>query len=192
MCKVENRHKKYMSLDTETGGFSEKDQDILSIGYVVTTDRLKTIEKGEILIKGDPSRVEEQALKVNGINLEEHNKVALTPEQAASQFQEIITKHWDNNHPTLIGQNVLFDVKFVKALFESTGRKFVPDYTMIDLKPIWQALVAFGKVKTANAKQDTIMDYLKIRSSGKRHSALTDAVNVLKILRKIKKQVKEF
>ena len=190
--KIENRHKKYMALDTETGGFSAKDCDILSIGYVVTTRRLKTIEKGEILIKGDPERVQEQALKVNKINLEEHNKIALTPEQAASQFQEIISKHWDNNKPTLIGQNVPFDIGFVRALFESTDRKFTPDYTTIDLKPIWQALVAFGKVKTADAKQDTILTYLKIRSAGKRHSALTDAVNVLKILRKIKKYIKEF
>ena len=189
---IDNRHHKYLVIDTETGGFLEKKHDILSIGYIVTTRTLRVIEKGEILIKGSPRRVTKKALEVNKINLKEHNKKALPKRKAVKLFQDIIREHWSDMHPTIVGQNVPFDTRFLVALFSSVGHKFEPDYTTIDLKPIWQSLIAFGKVKTANAKQDTILDYLKIKSKGKRHTALVDAENVLKALRKIKKHISVF
>jgi len=189
---LQNRHHKYLVLDMETGGFDEKNHDSLSIGYIVTTRSLRTIEKGEILVKGNPKKVTASALAVNGINLKEHNKEALPRREAVKAVKDIIKKHWSNGHPTLIGQNVPFDSKFMQALFKSTNQKFEPDYTYIDLKPLWQSLIAFGKVKTENAKQDTILDYLKIKTKGKRHTALVDAENVLRALRVIKKHIKDF
>ena len=184
---VVNRHLKYLVLDTETGGFSEKKHDMLSIGYIVTTKTLRVIEKGEILVKGNPRRVTKGALKVNGINLKEHNKVALTKREAVKVLDKVISRHWEKKKPTLIGQNVPFDIRFMKVLYKVTRKEFTPDYTMIDLRSIWQGLIAFGKVTTANSKQDTILDYLGKRS--KRHSALVDAENVLKVLRRIKKYI---
>ena len=187
-----NRHKKYISIDTETGGFDPKRKDILSIGYVVTDEALNTIEKGEILIYGRKWRVDQGALDVNKINLKEHNKVAMSRKEAVISFQTLIARHWDNNHPTIIGQNVPFDVKFIKALFKSVRQEFKPDYSCIDLKVLWQTLVALGKVNTPNAKQDTILDHLGIGTEGQRHSALVDAENVLEALLIIKKYIKVF
>jgi len=189
---IVNRHHKYLVVDTETGGFDEKNHDLLSIGYIITTRTLRTIEKGEILVKANPKRVTAKALEVNGINLKEHNKKANSRREAVKKIKDIIKSHWENNHPTLVGQNVPFDSRFMQALFKSTNQNFEPDYTYIDLKPLWQSLIAFGKVKTENAKQDTILDYLKIKSKGKRHTALVDADNVLKALRVIKKHIREF
>lgn len=189
---VPTKHLRYLVLDTETGGLSEKDYDILSIGYVVTNKSLRVLTKGEILIKADPSRVSEEALKVNGINLEEHNAVAYTAQQAAAKLDLVVTKYWKEKKPTIIGQNIPFDVKFVKTIFEGTGMSFTPHYKSIDLRTVWQLLLALGKVSTPDSKQDTILDYLGIESKGKRHTALTDAENVLRILKEIKKHINKF
>ena len=187
-----NRHKNYLSIDTETGGLSSDKHDILSIGYVVTDKDLCTIEKGEILIKGRLRRTTADALAINKIDIKEHNKIAGTRKKAVKKLQEVISRHWENNHPTLIGQNIPFDVKFLKVLFDSEGQDFTPDYTSIDLKILWQTLIALGRVNTADAKLDTILDYLKMGTTGQRHSALVDAENVLEVLKAIRVYISVF
>lgn len=187
-----NRHKKYFSIDTETGGLSSSNHDVLSIGYVVTDKDLCTIEKGEILIKGRLRRVTKDALAINKIDIKEHNKIACTRKKAIKKLQEVISRHWENNRPTLIGQNVPFDVRFLRALFESEGQEFSPDYTSIDLKVLWQTLIALGRVNTPDAKLDTILDYLKMGTTGQRHSALVDAENVIEVLKAIRVYISVF
>jgi len=186
------KDQKYLFLDTETGGLSEKEFDILSIGYLVVSSSLRVLEKGEILIKANPARVSSKALELNGIDLKVHNKNAFTRKKAVEYFNTVLQQYWGGKKPIIAGSNVPFDVKFVKALYTSVGLSFEPNYAAIDIKSMWQGLMIMGKVGTADSSQDTILDYLKVKSKGERHSALVDAENVLKILKKLKKTLPSF
>lgn len=97
-------------IDTETGGLSPNLHDVLTLACVIDDENKQTIFSKEWLIKG--TRVTEEALNVNKINLIEHNKVAQTIDEVAQELLELF-KEKEINDYVIVGQNVMFDIGFI-------------------------------------------------------------------------------
>lgn len=172
-----------VSIDTETGGFDSNIHPCLSIGYVVVEcPKLKILERGEILIKASKEQCTSESLISNGIDLDEHNKIAIEPDQAVCRFDEAIKTYFGEHKPQIIGQNPSFDKKFLEQLYKKAGKEFECSYRIVDLIELWRVLETIGVVPQMSSSLDSILDYLQLPEIGKRHSALVDAENVIRVL----------
>jgi len=76
-------------IDTETGGIQPGKNSLLSLALVVWKES-KIIASTEILINDGVLNVTEKALEINGIDLEEHKKKAVSPAVALQQFDDFL------------------------------------------------------------------------------------------------------
>jgi DNA polymerase III alpha subunit (gram-positive type) len=175
----------YLGLDTETGGLWVNKNPLLQVGLVVTNDAFRVLHKYEINIKGDKKYCEPSAMKINGIDLVEHNKTALTPRLACKEIQRIITKHFGVIDPVLIGHNLPFDIRFMSLFYEKFGTKgnkeFKYHYHLLDTMGIAGLLKAIGLVRYAGLNK--LLAQFGIKSVGRAHTALVDAHNTVKLLK---------
>lgn len=181
---------KRISIDLETGGQNPIVHPILSIGFVVVNSSFATVEKGEILIQANREDCTEEALAKNGIDLEQHNLKALSLEKGIDFFDAVLNKHFPEKI-YLIGQNLNFDTTFLEQAFFKVKKYYFRDrisHKIVDLMQFWRVLQAISVVKNDSAGLDNILDYLKLKDIGKRHSALVDATNVVRVLRFLKKK----
>lgn len=179
-------------IDTETGGFNNKENALLSIGYVVIDDNLNIKEKGEIKIKSGNLKAEKTALEINKINLEEHNAIADTEEQAINTLNTVINAHFGNDKPVVIGHNVRFDTGFIGALYKRNNCKFVYNYGLIDTMEITRVLNALNKTGLKSAKLDDIRAHYGIKGNGQAHSAMTDCLDTLEYLKILNNKIPVF
>ena len=103
---------KILFIDTETGGLDPELYSLLSIGLVVWSD-FDILDSTEILIYQEPINVNDQALEINQINLEEHKSKALNSNTAMKMLKSFISNNFNPiNKITLAGHNLTFDVGF--------------------------------------------------------------------------------
>jgi DNA polymerase-3 subunit epsilon len=114
---------KILFLDTETGGLNPARHDLLSVGLVVWEDENIAAEK-EILLKGSPGRVTEEAMAVNRIDLERHNRLALSKPKAVEEIIRFVDEYFEEKPVIVAGHNVGFDMAFLRQLFEKQGVSF--------------------------------------------------------------------
>lgn len=75
---------KRLVIDTETTGLSPNYNKTLTVGMVlmdVEEDYLKILDENHIFVKHKDYNASSSALKINGINLEEHDKIAIPPKK---------------------------------------------------------------------------------------------------------------
>lgn len=139
---------KYIALDIETGGIGH-DKSLLT-AYLMTLDE-NFEPTGAILLETKPKdgiySITAQALEINGINLIEHDKKAITYQEAGTQLYEFLDGSYDGEKLIPIGHNVAFDIKFLQAKLISSGswNTFV-SYRVLDTGVIAQYLKAVGKM----------------------------------------------
>lgn len=132
-----------LPMDSETGGLDPETADMLTFYIAAMDEDFKIIEELDLKLKPDDGRipiVEAQALKVNGINLQEHlaNPATITYSEAKAQIIAFLKRHlkksgrWSNLFP--LGQNVQFDLGFI-------WKYLIP-------KPEWDALVSHKTLDT--------------------------------------------
>jgi len=163
--------------DTETGGFNAAANALLSLGLVLWRDGVLASEL-EVLVN-DQGLCEPQALRVNGINLEEHLKVALLPVDAVPVVQKWLGDNgisaWDEVE--LVAHNIGFDVPFLERFWNLGGGQFRARFshqrrcTMVLATMMRDA----GVLPVSDFRLKTVMSYLNIPVEGRLHSALTDA-----------------
>ena len=106
--------------DTETGGLSEKEHSLLTIYFaLLDPNTFELLDELDLKVKPDDGKysVTPKAMEINGINLEEHDKVAITYTEANKVIKAWLTKNkikGKRNHYMPIGQNIAFDERFLK------------------------------------------------------------------------------
>jgi len=166
-------------VDTETGGLSPKDADILTIGVVPIVEG--AIQEGrEWKIKG--TRVNAKAMEVNGINLDEHNKVAQTRNEVRDEVVAYIKEVMGEKEYVTVGHNLPFDLKFIEQLNPGLLQYFSVRNSL-DTK---QLATFFKAAGFFDEKQSTslgnIVGVLNIPQGGEAHTALADAVTTGRLL----------
>lgn len=171
-------------IDIETGGLDPKKHDILSIGMVQWRGGA-IVNRYEILVHGNPRRVTDGALAVSGIDLAEHNKVAMTRRKAAELFMSRVLDWFalrlsPATMVVLGGHNVAFDISFLRPFvdkyFEANTWSVYFSHRTVDT----QSILAFHNIKTTG-----VVGYVGLQGGidtfglpvddTKRHTALADA-----------------
>ena len=179
-------------IDTETGGLDEKINPVLTLGFAITDDEYNIIYKNELKVKNKHNlKCEDGALNVNRINLINHDKVAKDPAEVALLFNRTIKKHFRGT-PTIAGHNINFDLKFIKEMYIREGLEFKSS-RYLDTLQLFRFFENWGLIKPESSKMDSLIKYFKIKSLGKKHSALVDVINNIKIVKILKNltQVKD-
>lgn len=177
---------KLLVLDTETTGLDLIKHEIIQIGFLFiemdTSDVYNLLSETEIKIKPmHLQTAEPAALAINGFSAYEW-KDADTIEK---HFEEIKNKIEEAD--ALLGQNLIFDLRFIKQAFENfnvSPPKFPP---YMDTKWIANQLMNEGKLKSTS--MDKMCKHYNIKFEGKAHTALVDCKRTLEVWKKLTEQV---
>ena len=174
-------------IDTETTGLSPHSHQLLTLGMVlVDTDKpkLKFIQEKHILVKHDEYHISKTAMRINNINIEEHEKTALPIPKAILSVQDFIKELGLNKTP-ILGHNVHFDQRFITSLFNGQDEEYPFCPEKEDTRYIWQRLNREGKIyPSKNAKLGTIAEHFGIDYS-KAHDAIADCKITAKVYHKM-------
>lgn len=181
---------KFIALDTETGG-THAECSLLSVYVCVLDENLVQLDELDLFIRpnDDLFRVTAEGLGVNGINLVEHAKVALTEGQAAQALYNFLNKHNPDGQDKLIpiGHNVTFDIVRIKETLVSSWDKFV-SYRKLDTGSIAQFLKLRGDLpNTTTGSLGSLLEHFGIKPEGMLHSAKTDTLATVELLRRMLK-----
>lgn len=164
-------------IDIETTGLNVIEHEIIEVGCVLTTSKLKIIEEFELKIK--PENIEnanKASLKITHYNTEDW-KSACGLEEAMKILLE------KTKNCIMVGQNVAFDVSFLEYNFDKFGLDNMMHYHKLDTISI-----AWAKL---NKEKD--FEHFSLREMCKRfniknenpHSALSDARATFKLYKKL-------
>jgi len=166
-------------IDIEMTGLNMIKNEIIEIGCVITTSKLKVIEKFELKIK--PEHIENAditALKINHYN-EANWGNAISLKEAMKFFLEKV------NNCIMIGQNVSFDSEFLEYAFIKTGLKNNMHYHKLDTISIAWAKLNKKKTITHFSLRE-LCKYFDIKNENP-HSALSDAYATYELYKKLMK-----
>ncbi|HEY4064439.1 MAG TPA: 3'-5' exonuclease [Puia sp.] len=168
---------KILFIDTETGGIDAATNSLLSLALVVWKET-EIRASMEILINDGVLNVTAKAMEINGIDLEEHKKNAVTPAIAVQQFDAFLKEHFQEGEKIVLGgHNITFDVNFLNTFLTRNGYNFQKRFShrFVDTATVLFYLYLTGKIKKKIVSSQDAFDYFGIIVEG-RHTALGDAV----------------
>jgi len=171
-------------IDTETTGLVPDQHEIIDFAAICLEPQKdgtnKIIKKYKFKIK--PQHIETAqaaALKINGYT-EFAWKNAKTIEHHLPAIKKIIEES-----ETLLGQNLLFDIRFIESAFKKQGQeppKF-PNY--IDTKRMATVLLNEGMIKSTS--MDSMCKHFQINFTGKAHTAIVDCERTIQVWERLSK-----
>lgn len=174
------------AIDTETTGLDPKKHEIIQIGIVhfeiSDTGNLIIQDKSEYKIR--PSNIfaaSPEALKINGYTQE-----AWLNSLPFKVCFPVLEKYFAaSDH--LLGQNLIFDLKFISKHYWRYGLKMpkLPKY--IDTKYLGQQLVTEGKISSCS--MDSMCKHFDIKFNGRAHTALADCERTIAVWEHLNKYV---
>src|ERR1700754_1440516 len=177
---------KILFIDTETGGTDPASHSLLSLALVIWKE-LEVRASIEILVNDGVFNVTEKALEINGINLTEHKKKAVSPALALRQFDEFLDIHFSRDEKIILGgHNINFDVNFLNTFLTRNGYSFQQRFShrFVDTSSILFYLYLTGKIKRKLTASQDAFDYFGITVAG-RHTALGDAFATAQLFSKL-------
>ena len=184
--------KRFLVIDTETGGLDPRNNSLLTAYFGIFNDKFEKIGELDLKIKPDDGkfRVTEQAMKVNGINLEQHAKEAMTETEAGIRVAEFLGAAFANagEKLTVVGHNVHFDLNFLHntIILSSTWEKNC-DKIVLDTMIVGQFMKLAGCLPPNIPNSlGSYLEFFGIKKSGL-HNAKTDAVATMSVLKHFKK-----
>lgn len=173
---------KIIFLDVETGGLDETKNPLLTLG-ACCVDRInkQLLDTYYVTYRHNSNiyTVTKQALKVNGLNIDEINSdpSSITHEEGAGHFAKWLQRQSIVNNRKLIvaGHNLHFDKRFIVSQLRMDWNKYF-HYREIDTQVVAGFLKDVGLLHLKSTGLDALASSLGIkgRSAGA-HNALDDA-----------------
>jgi DNA polymerase III alpha subunit (gram-positive type) len=179
-----------MAFDLETGGLTE-DKSILTAYFVVFDEDFNILDEMDLRIKPDngaPYIVTAQALQVNGINLVEHDKEAITMTEAKRKLYDFLKKNSDNGAIKLIpvGQNIYFDISFLNSqMLNANNWKHFVSYHVLDTAGIAVLFKIAGIIPKENKTRLTELVKLFNVTLDNAHTAKGDTFACVHVLKQM-------
>jgi DNA polymerase III alpha subunit (gram-positive type) len=129
-------------IDTETTGLSPTFNKTLTVGLLlvdVEKTHLNILDQNHIFVKHNNYNSSKEAMKVNKIDIEQHNLHAVHPQKACNQINTFIQKNSIHQTP-LVGHNIHFDKRFLSALFNQGETNSLFHTESEDTLSIWRNL----------------------------------------------------
>jgi DNA polymerase III alpha subunit (gram-positive type) len=166
-------------IDIEATGLDVTIHEIIEIGCVITTPKLKVIEKFELKIK--PEHIENAdpvALKINHYNKADW-ALAYTLEEAMKIFSKKV------KDCIMVGQNISFDSGFLEYTFAKNKLKNSMHYHKLDTISIaWAKLHRKPSITHFSLRE--MCKHFHIKNEHP-HSALSDAYATYELYKKLMK-----
>lgn len=171
-------------LDTETTGLDLLQHEVIEVGIVqARVDPTRIIRTKQWQTKIKPRYIERAspiALKINGYTDEKWANAAM-PTKAIAEIKSYI-----QTSSLLVGQNLIFDLRFINKLFEDHGEMPLKFPNYYDTKMMAEGLVKLGKLKSSSL--DFLSDHFNVKNYGRPHTALADANRTLEVYKILSKQ----
>lgn len=162
----------YLPCDSETGGLDFKSADILTLYLCVMDESFKIVDELDLKLKPDNGRLplaEASALKVNGINIQEHlsDPATITYSEAkvliVNMLKKYLKKRGRYSNLKTLGQNVRFDLDFIwEYLIPKKEWESIVHYGVIDTKPIIDFLKDSGWFPKELGTLGSVVEYMNI------------------------------
>jgi len=171
-------------IDTETTGLDLSRHEIIQIGVVQLQQEdfgdIKSLAEYEYNIRPyNIKAASAEALKINGYT-EERWKRSVSFKDVFNPLNYI----WENSD-LLLGQNLIFDLRFIAKYYKRYGinKPKFPRY--IDTKHMGSELVNEGVMKSSS--MDSMCKHFNIKFKGRAHTALTDCQRTVTLWRQLGK-----
>jgi len=176
-------------IDTETTGLYPDSHQLLTLGMVLIDadkPKLKFIQEKHVLVKHDEYNISQTALRINNIDMEEHEKNATHASKAVLDVHDFIKENGLQKTP-ILGHNVHFDQRFIMSLFYKQESEYPFHHIKEDTRYIWEGLKRKGKIsQSKNAKLGTLAEHFGIDYS-KAHDAIADCKITAQVYHKMMK-----
>lgn len=190
----------YVCFDTETGGLNENTSDLLTAFFCVMDEDYKILEELNLKLKPNEGRIpvaEAGALKVNGINIQQH---LADPEttcyaEGKAKLIEMLSKYLkkQGKFSNLIGMgyNILgFDIRWIqKHLLDQETFQSILHYKSWDVMQDVDFLKRAGWFPKSLGSLTTVVDYLEIPKRNA-HTAKDDVMMTIDVAKKIMEMMK--
>lgn len=174
-------------IDTETTGLDLLDHDVIDFAALqVSWDReshtFNIISQYTTKIRSDNMKLASpQALKMNHYNEGEWAQAPYGFEVAPA-IKQIIDRSL-----IIVGQNVIFDYRFINKIFDNSSRER-PDWgKYFDTKHMADQLVHDKKLKKSSL--DYLCKHYKIKNIGRPHTAMCDVLRTFELFKILAKEI---
>lgn len=187
----------YTWFDTETSGINPKIHSVLTAYFAIYDESLNFVDEIELFLKPDNGEVvaEEQALKVNGINLEEHlrNPRTVTYSIGKEMILDFFAKHKPKGRNKFrpSGHNIEFDKGFIMSqiMTEEEWSKYI-HHNSIDTLRIVTFLQDIGMVPNDVGRLTDLVEHFGITKRDA-HDAREDVKMNIEVYKKMKEMLTE-
>jgi DNA polymerase III epsilon subunit-like protein len=183
--------RQFITIDNETGGI-EKDKSLLTVYAGVFDVNFKFVDELYLYLKppDDAYIVTAEALRINRINLIEHQTKAVPYKEGATKLYDFIKKHSEDGKNRLVpvGQNVTFDIDHIhdKLILKKNWDKFC-SYRIRDTGILAGSMQDAGMIDEAvSGGLYTLLDYFGVPYVKEElHDARVDALKTLELYQKM-------
>lgn len=141
---------RYIAFDLESGGILDG-CSVLTAFFKVLDQDMKEMDRLHLIVKPNDGvyHCTAEAMAINGINLIEHDKVAISYSEAGGKLRNFLVKNSDNGKIKLIplGKNINSDIKWVteSILGKKTFNMYV-SYRIWEVSTLALAAQRLGKI----------------------------------------------
>lgn len=184
----------FMAFDSETGGLNPKTADLLTLYLGILDEDFKMQEELYLKLKPDGGRLpiaEAQALRVNGINIQEHlaDPETITYSEAKVKvitlLKKFLKKKGRFSNIKALGYNVPFDVKWTQEhILPADEWEAILHYKHIDVMERADFLKEAGWFPSDLGSLGTVVDYLQLPKRAA-HNAREDTLMTVDVYKKL-------
>jgi DNA polymerase III epsilon subunit-like protein len=186
---------KYIAFDFETGGIDPSKNPILT-GYFAALDKNLNI-LGDLELKIRPEApfdlIEEDAMKVNGIDLEKHNTdpETISRVEASAKLKSFLKefKGISKSKPRPLGHNVAFDINFTRQLLTQKEWESSVHYGIACTSVLTNILKDIGILPETVGNLGSLVRYFNIQER-KAHTAKDDVLMMIEVYDKMIQMLK--
>lgn len=183
----------YLAFDSETGGLNPATADLLTWYGAILDEEFKIVEDLYLKLKPDGGRLpvaEAGALRVNGINIQEHlaDPETVTYSEGKAKIIALVKRYlkkngrYSNIRP--LGQNVPFDINWTQYhLISKDEWDSMIHYGIVDTKTICDFLKDAGWFPKELGSLGSIVDFLGLPKRGA-HNAKEDTLMTIDVYKK--------
>ena len=184
----------FLAFDTETGGLNQKEADLLTIYVGLVDEEFKIVEELYLKLKPDGGRLpiaEAQALKVNGINIQQHlaDPETITYSEAKVKVITLLKKYLKKNgrfsNIKALGYNVPFDLRWTQEhILPQSDWESILHYKYTDVMQAVDFLKEAGWFPPDLGSLNTVVDYLQLPKRAA-HNAKEDTLMTIDVYKKL-------